>query len=85
NTSGLKTWTDGVGFLNNVMNYLIVCNEGARLGAPQKKCIDDDIKMQAAWLHYRVHWLSEVDHFDLSKDCIDMPNFVWLYEGSSQI
>ncbi|CAJ0755015.1 813_t:CDS:1, partial [Entrophospora sp. SA101] len=29
--------TDGVGFLNDVVNYLIVCEEGAIPGAPQKK------------------------------------------------
>ncbi|CAJ0908714.1 2438_t:CDS:2 [Entrophospora sp. SA101] len=34
---GLKIQTDGVGFLNDVVNYLIVCEEGAIPGAPQKK------------------------------------------------
>ena len=41
---GLKIRTDGVGFLNDVVNYPIVCGEGARPGAPQKKSVDDDIK-----------------------------------------
>ncbi|CAG8648476.1 3244_t:CDS:2 [Funneliformis mosseae] len=41
---GLKIRTDGVGFLNDVVNYPIVCGEGARPGASQKKCFDNDIK-----------------------------------------
>ncbi|RIB22534.1 hypothetical protein C2G38_2173777 [Gigaspora rosea] len=35
---------DGVGFLNNVINYHIVCGKGARPGVSTKKRVDDDIK-----------------------------------------
>ncbi|CAG8786867.1 17859_t:CDS:2, partial [Dentiscutata erythropus] len=41
---GTRIRADGVGFLNDVVNYPIVCGEGARPGAPQKKSVDDDIK-----------------------------------------
>jgi len=33
-----------VGFLNDVVNYPIVCGEGARPGALQQKNVDDDVK-----------------------------------------
>ncbi|KAG9302118.1 hypothetical protein G9A89_020552 [Geosiphon pyriformis] len=35
---------DGVGFLNDINNYAIVCCEGARPGASAKKAFDDDVK-----------------------------------------
>ncbi|RUS30016.1 LOW QUALITY PROTEIN: hypothetical protein BC938DRAFT_479948 [Jimgerdemannia flammicorona] len=41
---GLKIRADGVGLLNDVVNYPLVCGEGARPAASQKKKIDDDIK-----------------------------------------
>ncbi|CAG8577608.1 10052_t:CDS:10 [Acaulospora morrowiae] len=41
---GTRIRADGVGFLNDVINYPIVCGEGTRPGAPQKKSVDDDIK-----------------------------------------
>ncbi|CAI2193086.1 1932_t:CDS:2, partial [Funneliformis geosporum] len=43
---GMKTKVraDGVGFLNDVINYPIVCGEGARPGASQQKSVDDDVK-----------------------------------------
>ncbi len=39
-----KIRADGVGFLNDVVNYPIICGEGARPGASQQKSIDDDDK-----------------------------------------
>ncbi|CAI2197004.1 8065_t:CDS:2, partial [Funneliformis geosporum] len=39
-----KVMADGVGFLNDVSNYQIVCMEGAKLGARKKKNVDDDEK-----------------------------------------
>ncbi|CAG8581600.1 3428_t:CDS:10 [Funneliformis caledonium] len=95
---GLETriQADGVGFLNDVVNYPIVCGEGARLGVLQKKSMDDDIKnailrvygltafkteLSLTMMDFRsVHRLFEVDHFCLPKNWVDMPNFVWLYE-----
>ncbi|CAG8650958.1 11683_t:CDS:10, partial [Acaulospora morrowiae] len=44
NGLGTRIRADGVGFLNDVVNYPIICGEGARPGAPQKKTVDDDIK-----------------------------------------
>ncbi|CAG8702429.1 9041_t:CDS:2, partial [Funneliformis caledonium] len=43
---GMKTKVraDGVGFLNDAINYPIVCGEGARPGASQQKSVDDDVK-----------------------------------------
>lgn len=33
-----------MGFLNDVINYPMVCGEGARPGASQQKNVDDDVK-----------------------------------------
>ncbi|RIA91324.1 hypothetical protein C1645_822233 [Glomus cerebriforme] len=40
----IRTNADGVGFLNDVLNYQIVCMEGAKPEAKNKKIDDDDKK-----------------------------------------
>ncbi|CAG8652677.1 6672_t:CDS:2, partial [Paraglomus occultum] len=39
-----KLRADGIGYINDVVNYIIICCEGARPGAPNKKKIDDESK-----------------------------------------
>ncbi|RUP06337.1 hypothetical protein BC936DRAFT_140396 [Jimgerdemannia flammicorona] len=59
---GLKIRADGVGLLNDVVNYPLVCGEGARPAASQKKKIDDDIKNAKTMTSlYKQIVLSEAD------------------------
>ncbi|RGB22996.1 hypothetical protein C1646_729385 [Rhizophagus diaphanus] len=69
---GMKTKVraDGVGFLNDVINYPIVCGEGARPGASQQKSVDDDIKNAKSMVElYNNIVISEADaHRQLFTD-----------------
>ncbi|CAG8752031.1 15901_t:CDS:2, partial [Rhizophagus irregularis] len=69
---GMKTKVraDGVGFLNDVINYPIVCGEGARPGASQQKSVDDDVKNAKSMVElYNNIVISEADaHRQLFTD-----------------
>lgn len=65
-----KVRADGVGFLNDVINYPIVCGEGARPGALQQKSVDDDVKNAKSMVElYNIIVISEADaHRQLFTD-----------------
>lgn len=65
-----KVRADGVGFLNDVINYPIVCGEGARPGASQQKSVDDDVKNAKSMVElYNNIVISEADaHRQLFTD-----------------
>ncbi|PKC58693.1 hypothetical protein RhiirA1_427534, partial [Rhizophagus irregularis] len=57
-------------FLNDVINYPIVCGEGARPGASQQKSVDDDVKNAKSMVElYNNIVISEADaHRQLFTD-----------------
>ncbi|CAG8517316.1 5879_t:CDS:2, partial [Ambispora gerdemannii] len=84
---GTRIRADGVGFLNDVVNYPIACEE-----ADARRQLFTDLRvygltafkteLSLTMMDFRsVHRLFEVDHFGLPKNWVDMPNFVWLYEA----
>ncbi|CAG8562431.1 3450_t:CDS:2 [Paraglomus brasilianum] len=71
-----KKYVDGVGYINNIEKYAVVCGEGARPGAPAKKIVDDDVKnMQTMASLYNDIVLSEAAA--RRRFCINLRVYGW--------